>query len=63
MVAALVMGNVVMAKPAEQTSYCAFFVFKLLLQAGLPPKAASLILGQGEKIGTKILSNKHSANL
>jgi len=56
-VAALITGNVVCAKPAEQTSYCAYIVFKLLLKAGLPNQAASLILGKGEEIGPHLFSN------
>ena len=57
LVAALITGNVVFAKPAEQTSYCAYIVFKLLLKAGLPNQAASLILGKGEEIGPHLFSN------
>ena len=63
LVAALITGNVVMAKPAEQTSYCAYIVFKLLLKAGLPKQAASLILGKGEDIGPQLFSNKHLENV
>ena len=57
LVAALITGNVVFAKPAEQTSYCAYIVFKLLLKAGLPNQAASLILGRGEEIGQHLFYN------
>ena len=52
-----------MAKPAEQTSYCAYIVFKLLLKAGLPKQAASLILGKGEDIGPQLFSNKNLENV
>ena len=59
LVASLIVGNVVLAKPAEQTSFCAYIVFKLLLKAGLPNKAASLILGRGEDIGPQLFSDKN----
>ena len=63
LVASLVAGNVVLAKPAEQTSYCASIVFNLLFKAGLPIKAAALILGRGEEIGPKVLSHKSLKNI
>ena len=63
LVAALITGNVVLAKPAEQTSYCAYVVFKLLLKAGLPNQAACLILGKGEDIGPKIFSDNNLQNI
>ena len=63
LVAALITGNVVLAKPAEQTSYCAYVVFKLLLKAGLPNQAACLILGKGEEIGPQLFSNNNLENI
>jgi len=56
-VAALVTGNTVIAKPAEQTSLIAFFAIELLFNAGLPKSALSLVLGDGEKIGKYIISD------
>jgi RHH-type proline utilization regulon transcriptional repressor/proline dehydrogenase/delta 1-pyrroline-5-carboxylate dehydrogenase len=63
LVAALISGNVVLAKPAEQTSYCAYIVFKLLLKAGLPNKAAALLLGRGEEIGPQLFFTKQLKNI
>ena len=63
LVAALITGNVVFAKPAEQTSYCAYLVFKLLLKAGLPNQAAALILGRGEDISPHLFLNNHLENV
>ena len=57
LVANLVCGNVTIAKPAEQTSLIAFRVFQILLEAGLPPQAASLVLGKGEEVCPPILQN------
>jgi len=56
-VAALVTGNTVIAKPAEQTSLIAYFAIKLLFKAGLPKSALSLVLGDGERIGKYIISD------
>ena len=63
LVASLVAGNVVLAKPAEQTSYCASIVFNLLFKAGLPINAAALILGRGEELGPKVLAHKNLKNV
>ena len=63
LVAALVAGNVVLAKPAEQTSYCSSIIFDLLLKAGLPKNAAALVLGRGEDIGLKVLAHKNLKNV
>lgn len=45
--AALASGNTVLAKPAEQTPLIAYKVVKLFINAGLPPQALQLILGDG----------------
>ena len=47
-VAALMVGNSVIAKPAEQTPFVAIEAVKLMHQAGIPKEALSLILGDGE---------------
>ena len=49
--AALVAGNVVIAKPAETTNLIAFRAVELLLQAGLPKNALQFLPGSGSKIG------------
>lgn len=53
--AALVTGNCAILKPAEQTSLIARELFNILLEAGLPNKAASFLPGIGEEIGTNLL--------
>ena len=58
MVAALVVGNVVVSKPAEQTNLIAWYAVKLLHQAGVPKEALQLILGAGE-IGAALTANPH----
>ena len=62
-VAALVTGNVVIAKPAEQSSFVANLIVKLLLKAGLPKKAISLILGHGKFVGDKVLEDEMLKNI
>ena len=56
-VAPLLAGNTIIAKPAEQTSIIAYELVKLFLQAGLPKGALQLLLGEGENIGHFILSD------
>ena len=57
-VSALLAGNTVIAKPAEQTSIIAYEIVKLLLKAGLPPGSLQLLLGDGETIGPKVLKDE-----
>ncbi|HIF5528908.1 TPA: bifunctional proline dehydrogenase/L-glutamate gamma-semialdehyde dehydrogenase PutA [Pasteurella multocida] len=54
---ALVTGNVVIAKPAEQTSLMAHFAVKLFQQAGLPIGVLQCLCGAGKVIGEKLVSD------
>ncbi len=54
-VAALVTGNTVLAKAAEQTSLIANYVVKLAYKAGIPHKALQLLLASGSSIGENIV--------
>ncbi|HVY53350.1 MAG TPA: bifunctional proline dehydrogenase/L-glutamate gamma-semialdehyde dehydrogenase PutA, partial [Gammaproteobacteria bacterium] len=54
-IAALVSGNVVIAKPAEQTPLIATEAVKVLHKAGIPKNVLQLILGRGSVIGTKVV--------
>ncbi|WP_334054447.1 bifunctional proline dehydrogenase/L-glutamate gamma-semialdehyde dehydrogenase PutA [Pasteurella multocida] len=54
---ALVTGNVVIAKPAEQTSLMAHFAVKLFQQAGLPIGVLQCLCGTGKVIGEKLVSD------
>ncbi|MFK8013091.1 MAG: bifunctional proline dehydrogenase/L-glutamate gamma-semialdehyde dehydrogenase PutA [Marinicellaceae bacterium] len=51
-VAALVTGNCVIAKPAEQTSIIGYFVACLIHQAGIPQSVFQFVPGKGQEIGT-----------
>jgi len=45
--AALVSGNTVLAKPAEQTSLAAAYATRLMLEAGIPSTALQFLPGDG----------------
>ena len=48
---ALAMGNCVVAKPAEQSSYSLLMVAELATAAGFPPGAVNVVPGRGEIAG------------
>ncbi|AVP58155.1 trifunctional transcriptional regulator/proline dehydrogenase/L-glutamate gamma-semialdehyde dehydrogenase [Pulveribacter suum] len=55
--AALAAGNVVLAKPAEQTPLIAHEAVRLLHQAGVPPAAVQLLPGRGETVGARLVGD------
>jgi RHH-type proline utilization regulon transcriptional repressor/proline dehydrogenase/delta 1-pyrroline-5-carboxylate dehydrogenase len=55
--AALAAGNVVVAKPAEQSSAIAWRAVHLLHQAGIPPAALQFLPGGGEQIGGRLVAD------
>ncbi len=55
--AALVTGNTVIAKPAENTTIIASYAINLLIKAGVDKNAISLLLTSGRKISEAILTN------
>lgn len=55
--AALVTGNTVILKPAEQTSVVAFELTKIFFEAGLPHDALSFLPGWGEQVGRTLVSS------
>ncbi|MCF6807812.1 bifunctional proline dehydrogenase/L-glutamate gamma-semialdehyde dehydrogenase PutA [Thiotrichales bacterium 19S9-12] len=54
--ASLAAGNVVLAKPAEQTPIIAYEAVKLLYKAGIPKDVLQLLPGQGETVGAKLIN-------
>ncbi len=54
--AALVTGNAVLAKPAEQTPGVAWEVVKLLHAAGVPDGALQVLHGPGETVGAALVT-------
>ena len=62
-VAALVTGNTVAAKPAEQTPYVALKMVELLHAAGVPADALALLHGPGETVGAGLVAHAHTAGV
>lgn len=57
-IAALVTGNCVLAKPAEQTPLIAYQAVTLLLKAGVPKGVIQLLPGKGEDIGASLVADR-----
>jgi RHH-type proline utilization regulon transcriptional repressor/proline dehydrogenase/delta 1-pyrroline-5-carboxylate dehydrogenase len=62
-VAALVAGNSVAAKPAEQTPAVAQRMVALLHEAGIPRDALALLHGAGETIGAGLVADDRTAGV
>ncbi len=62
-VAALVTGNTVAAKPAEQTPYVALKAVELLHEAGVPADALVLLHGAGETVGAGLVAHPLTAGV
>ncbi|MES2215664.1 MAG: bifunctional proline dehydrogenase/L-glutamate gamma-semialdehyde dehydrogenase PutA [Pseudomonadota bacterium] len=62
-VAALVSGNTVVAKAAEQTSIIANFALKLMHQASIPKDALHLIIASGSQVGKYIVPSEDIAGV
>ncbi len=55
--AALAAGNVVLAKPAEQTPLIAYRAIQLLHEAGVPRGALQFLPGTGEVVGAQLVAD------
>jgi len=62
-VAALVTGNTVIAKPAEQTPLSAQRVIQLMHEAGVPEAVLQCAPGQGETIGHALVADERIAGV
>nr|MBP6765307.1 L-glutamate gamma-semialdehyde dehydrogenase [Rubrivivax sp.] len=62
-VAALVAGNTVAAKPAEQTPYVAQRFVELLYGVGVPPEALWMLHGTGETVGAALVAHPQTAGV
>ncbi len=62
-VAALVAGNAVAAKPAEQTPAIAQRLAELLYTAGVPGDALALLHGPGETVGAALVADVRTAGV
>jgi succinate-semialdehyde dehydrogenase/glutarate-semialdehyde dehydrogenase len=54
---ALAAGCTVVSKPASQTPLCLVQVFECLIEAGLPPGVANLVVGPAQEIADEFLEN------
>jgi aldehyde dehydrogenase (NAD+) len=54
---ALVCGNTVILKPAEDSSACATKLVEIFAQAGLPPGVVNLVHGIGEEVGKALVEH------
>ena len=61
--AALVTGNTVAAKPAEQTPFVALKLVELLHAAGVPKDALRLLHGAGETVGAGLVAHARTAGV
>src|SRR5215510_6453392 len=52
---ALLCGNTVVLKPAEDTPYTAVKLFEILAEAGVPPGIVNLVHGRGEDVGAALV--------
>ncbi len=61
--AALVTGNTVAAKPAEQTPVVALEAVMLLRAAGIPADALQVVVGLGETVGAALVAHPNVAGV
>lgn len=61
--AALVAGNCVIAKPAEQTSLIAARAIELMLRAGIPGGAIQFLPGDGATVGARLTADPRIAGV
>jgi aldehyde dehydrogenase (NAD+) len=54
---ALVCGNAVIFKPAEDVPHTGTLLVEILLEAGLPPEVIQLVHGNGEQVGKAIVEH------
>lgn len=54
---ALLCGNAVILKPAEDVPHTATLLVELVLEAGLPPETVQLVHGYGEEVGRALVEH------
>ncbi len=54
---ALAAGCTIVSKPASQTPLCLIQVFECMVDAGLPPGVANLVMGSAQEIAEEFLDN------
>jgi RHH-type transcriptional regulator, proline utilization regulon repressor / proline dehydrogenase / delta 1-pyrroline-5-carboxylate dehydrogenase len=61
--AALVSGNTVVMKPAEQSSLVALGLYEIFKQAGLPASVLQFLPGYGEVVGDYLVKHMHTTTI
>jgi RHH-type proline utilization regulon transcriptional repressor/proline dehydrogenase/delta 1-pyrroline-5-carboxylate dehydrogenase len=56
--AALVTGNTVIMKPAEQSAICGAMLMEMFEEAGVPPGVLNFLTGKGSVIGAHLVDHK-----
>ena len=57
------MGNVVLWKPSPSNVYASNLVYKILLEAGLPPNVIQFVTGDAEEINQVVLNHREFSGL
>lgn len=57
------MGNTVLWKPATTSLFSAYYLYRLLEEAGLPPGVINMLPGHGPDIGDPVFASPHFAGL
>ncbi|MFZ5518383.1 MAG: L-glutamate gamma-semialdehyde dehydrogenase [Candidatus Zhuqueibacterota bacterium] len=57
------MGNVVLWKPASSVVYTAYFIMKLLKEAGLPDGVINMVPGNGGAVGNPVMASPYLAGI
>ena len=58
-----IMGNVALWKPASSAVYSAYFIMKMLMEAGLPPGVINFVPGSGGDVGDPAVDSEHFAGI
>jgi len=57
------LGNVVLWKPASSVVYTAYFIMKLLKEAGLPDGVINMVPGNGGAVGNPVMASPYLAGI
>lgn len=57
------MGNTVIWKPSSTSTYSAYFTYRLLEEAGLPPGVINMLPGHGSHVGDPVFASPYFAGL
>ncbi|RMF59764.1 MAG: L-glutamate gamma-semialdehyde dehydrogenase [Calditrichaeota bacterium] len=58
-----IVGNVALWKPASSAVYSAYFIMKLLEEAGLPKGVINFVPGSGGQVGTPAMNSPHLSGI